>query len=145
MTTLVDTLVPDELWAIIAPLLPTRRVLGGAGRVHTIHDRACFAAVVSMARTFPPWRLLPARELGCGSYATVLRSGDVGSPRASRGAGSNPRSGLALTAGVSSGRCRGSGCWRRLQVRWDRDSGRFFAFALVACAPVCFKQLEPAD
>jgi transposase len=33
------------------------------------------------------------------------------------------------------------GCFRRLQVRWDRDSGRFFAFVLVACAPVCFKRL----
>jgi len=29
-------------------------------------------------------------------------------------------------------------CWRRLQVRWDRDSGRFFAFVLVACSLVCF-------
>ena len=27
-------------------------------------------------------------------------------------------------------------CWRRLQVRWDRDAGRWFAFALLACALV---------
>jgi hypothetical protein len=27
-----------------------------------------------------------------------------------------------------------------LQVRWDRDSGRWFAFVLVACALVCFKR-----
>jgi transposase len=32
-------------------------------------------------------------------------------------------------------------CFRRLQVRWDRDSGRFFAFVLVACAVVCFGRL----
>jgi hypothetical protein len=32
-------------------------------------------------------------------------------------------------------------CWRRLQVRWDRDSGRWFAFLLVACAVVCFNRL----
>ena len=32
-------------------------------------------------------------------------------------------------------------CFRRLQVRWDRDSGRWFAFVLVACAVVCFKRL----
>ena len=32
-------------------------------------------------------------------------------------------------------------CWRRLQVRWDRDRGRWFAFALVACAMVCFNRL----
>jgi transposase len=31
-------------------------------------------------------------------------------------------------------------CWRRLQVRWDRDSGRFFAFMLVACAVICFNR-----
>jgi transposase len=28
-------------------------------------------------------------------------------------------------------------CFRRLQVRWDRDSGRWFAFVLLACAVVC--------
>ena len=32
-------------------------------------------------------------------------------------------------------------CFRRLQVRWDRDSGRWFAFVLVACAMVCFNRL----
>jgi hypothetical protein len=32
-------------------------------------------------------------------------------------------------------------CYRRLQVRWERDSGRFFPFVLVACALVCFKRL----
>jgi transposase len=33
-------------------------------------------------------------------------------------------------------------CWRRLGMRWDRDSERFFAFVLVACAVVCFNHLE---
>jgi transposase len=28
-------------------------------------------------------------------------------------------------------------CFRRLQVRWDRDAGRWFAFVLLACAVVC--------
>jgi transposase len=32
-------------------------------------------------------------------------------------------------------------CFRRLQVRWDQDSGRWFAFVLLACALVCFKRL----
>ena len=34
-------------------------------------------------------------------------------------------------------------CWRRLQLRWDRDSGRWFAFVLLACAVVCFNRLQP--
>jgi hypothetical protein len=32
-------------------------------------------------------------------------------------------------------------CWRRLQMRWDRDSGRWFALVLVAYAVVCFNRL----
>jgi transposase len=32
-------------------------------------------------------------------------------------------------------------CFRRLQVRWDRGSGRCFAFVLLACALVCFNRL----
>jgi hypothetical protein len=32
-------------------------------------------------------------------------------------------------------------CWRRLGVRWDRSSERYFAFVLLACALVCFNRL----
>jgi IS5 family transposase len=32
-------------------------------------------------------------------------------------------------------------CWRRLAIRWDRSSERWFAFVLVACALVCFNRL----
>jgi transposase len=32
-------------------------------------------------------------------------------------------------------------CYRRLAVRWDRGSERFFAFVLLACALTCFKRL----
>jgi len=64
--------VPDELWAIVAALLPPPRPPSG-GRHRVIPDRNCFAAIVYMARTSTPWRLLPARELGCGSPATCWR------------------------------------------------------------------------
>src|SRR5215216_5086266 len=70
MTTLADSLVPDELWALVEPLLPIPARPPYGGRHRTISDRACFAAIVFMARTSTPWRLLPARELGCGSPAT---------------------------------------------------------------------------
>jgi transposase len=32
-------------------------------------------------------------------------------------------------------------CYRRLAVRWDRGSERFFAFVLLACVLVCFNRL----
>jgi transposase len=73
MTTLADDLVPDELWALVEPLLPVPPRPPYGGRHRTVSDRACLAAIVYMARTSTPWRLLPARELGCGSPATCWR------------------------------------------------------------------------
>jgi transposase len=73
MTTLVDTLVPDELWAMVEPCCHRHLAHGGVAAPRTIPDRNCFAAIVYMARTSTPWRLLPARELGCGSPATGWR------------------------------------------------------------------------
>ena len=73
MTTLAYELVPDELWALVEPLLPAPPRSPYGGRRRTIPDRACFAAIVYMAQTSTPWRLLPARELGCGSPATCWR------------------------------------------------------------------------
>ena len=58
MTTL-DDLVPDQLWAIVEPLLPAPPRPPYGGRHRTIPDRACLAAIVYMARTSTPWRLLP--------------------------------------------------------------------------------------
>ena len=240
---------------------------GGGGRTRTIPDRNCFAAIIYMARTSTPWRLLPAKELDCGSPATVWRrlnqwatagvfealhldildrlgergrldwsraSVDSASMRAKRG-GSRRRksrrsrqareqdpSGLRRRRAAADrgghrrqhpgrdhasggrGRCaRGpypSGrrrtrrdkldadkgydsatnraylrrrgitariarrgiesstrlgrhrwrieralswlaCYRRLAIRWDRGSERFFAFVLLACALVCFNRL----
>jgi transposase len=73
MTTLLKGLVPDQLWAMVEPLLPASPRPPYGGRRRTIPDRNCFAAVVFMARTSTPWRLLPTQELGCGSPATVWR------------------------------------------------------------------------
>jgi hypothetical protein len=54
MTTLADDLVPDELWAIVAPLMlpPPRPPYGGRHR--TISDQARFAAIIYMARPSTP-------------------------------------------------------------------------------------------
>jgi transposase len=60
MATLADDLVPDQLWAVVAPLLPAPPRPPYGGRRRTIPDRNCFAAIVFMARTSTPWRLLPA-------------------------------------------------------------------------------------
>jgi transposase len=73
MPTLADRLVPDQLWMLVEPLLPPRPPHHHGGRPRQVTDRACFAAVVFMTKASIPWELLPARELGCGSYSTAYR------------------------------------------------------------------------
>jgi IS5 family transposase len=34
------------------------------------------------------------------------------------------------------------GSFRRLRIRYERDSGRFFALAMLACAVICFNTLQ---
>src|SRR5918993_831835 len=70
MTT-IETLVPERLWQAIQPLLPTPPPrYGGRPRVD---DRAALAGIVYQLRTGIPWRLLPTRQLGCGSPVTCWR------------------------------------------------------------------------
>jgi transposase len=73
MASLVDKLVPDDLGAIVEPLLPPPPRPPYGGRHRTIPERNCLAALVFMARTSTPWALLPAKELGCGSASTAWR------------------------------------------------------------------------
>jgi len=53
-----------------ALLPPPPRRYGGRPR---IDDRAALAGIVYQLRTGIPWRLLPTRQLGCGSPVTCWR------------------------------------------------------------------------
>ena len=64
-------LVPDELWAVIAPLLPREKAKPKGGRPR-IPDRACLAGIIFVLRSGIPWPMLP-QELGCGSVMTCWR------------------------------------------------------------------------
>src|SRR5215218_9712961 len=118
MTTLAEDLVPDKLWQMVAPLLPAAPRPWYGGRRRTVPDRSCFAAILYMARTSTPWRLLPVQELGCGSPTTAWRrldewraSVDSASVRAKRGGPHWRKSGRSRQAGVQDPpRCEGAGC-----------------------------------
>ena len=58
-------LLPDGLWAEIAPLLPPERAKPKGGRPRT-SDRAALTGILFVLRSGTPWELLP-REMGCGS------------------------------------------------------------------------------
>src|SRR5512142_1131334 len=69
---MAEQLVPDELWRAIAPLLPPKRPHLRGGRPW-IGERAVLGGIIYLLCTGVPWRLLPARELGCGSPVTCWR------------------------------------------------------------------------
>jgi transposase len=117
--TMAEQLVPDEVWAAIQPLLPAKRPRPKGGRPW-IEDRAVLGGIIYVLRAGVPWRLLPARELGCGSPVTcwrrlrdwqqagvweALHHRLLGSPAV----GWSPAPGWAAIVGRWSGRW--PGCW----------------------------------
>jgi transposase len=66
-------LVSDELWELIAPILPPRRRRRSRkGGRPPLDDRRALCGVVFVLRTGIPWEYLP-QEMGCGSGMTCWR------------------------------------------------------------------------
>src|ERR687883_148294 len=64
-------LVSDELWDLIAPLLPSERPKPKGGRPR-VPDRAVLTGILVVLHSGIPWELLP-QEMGCGSGVTCWR------------------------------------------------------------------------
>jgi transposase len=64
-------LLTDDLWAVIAPLIPPEPPKPKGGRPR-LSDRAALTGILFVLRTGIPWEMLP-QELGCGSGMTCWR------------------------------------------------------------------------
>ncbi|HEV2125459.1 MAG TPA: IS5 family transposase [Chloroflexota bacterium] len=64
-------LVSDELWAIVAPLLPPEPPKPNGGRPR-VADRAALTGIIFVLKSGIPWEMLPP-EMGCGSGVTCWR------------------------------------------------------------------------
>src|SRR5215211_7689762 len=66
-----SSLVCDDLWEAIEPLLPKEPPKPKGGRPR-VPDRDALGGIIFVLRTGCPWRLLPS-SLGCGSGWTCWR------------------------------------------------------------------------
>ena len=64
-------LVSDELWALVAPLLPPEPPKPKGGRPR-VSDRAALTGIIFVLKSGIPWEMLP-QEMGCGSGVTCWR------------------------------------------------------------------------
>lgn len=56
-------LVPDELWALVEPLLPKHPYVPGIGKPR-VPDRVCLTGIIFVLKTGLPWEDFP-QEMGC--------------------------------------------------------------------------------
>lgn len=64
-------LVSDDLWAVLASLIPLERPKPKGGRP-PVPDRAALTGILFVLKSGIPWEMLPA-EMGCGSGMTCWR------------------------------------------------------------------------
>ena len=71
MVGMARSLVSDELWALVAPVLPPEPPKPKGGRPR-IADRAALRGIIFVLKSGIPWEMLPL-EMGCGSGVTCWR------------------------------------------------------------------------
>ena len=70
----MEALVPDDLWAVVEPLLPPEPAKPKGGRPPS-PDRAALAGVILVLRTGMQWKHVPHSALGCSGKTSWRRLG----------------------------------------------------------------------
>ncbi|MET9588141.1 transposase [Streptomyces sp. NPDC006539] len=138
---LSQRLVPDDLWAMVEPVLPSFRSRPQGGGTAPIDQRAVFTAVVYVLTSGCAWRYLPP-TFGV-SPATVHRRFSAERNIAPRIARPSVESSEHL--GRHRWKIERSISWlfryRRLTVRYERKGGHFLAFLGLAAVMTCYTKL----
>src|SRR6266436_10049497 len=64
-------LLPDALWNLIQPMLPSTPPHPNGGRPR-LQDRRCLIGILFVLRSGIPWEMLP-QDMGCGSGMSCWR------------------------------------------------------------------------
>lgn len=72
----MDALVPDDLWAVVEPLLPPEPEKPKGGRPRA-SDRAALAGIILVLRSGMQWKHLPRPEVGCSGKTGRVPGGGV--------------------------------------------------------------------
>jgi hypothetical protein len=126
-------IAPDAQQQGELPMSPDRAKTADQGVPNRVNSRT----PSQTARAIHRLQKGRARNHSCTSC------GDAGSLVDRAAWNSNRRRGVGDTRGKLQRALSWLNCWRRLQVRWDRDSGRWFALVLLACVVVCCNRLQP--
>ena len=69
---MAQPLLPDDLWAVIEPLLPPPPRPGPKGGRPPVENRPALTGILFVLKSGLPWEMLP-REMGCGCGMTCWR------------------------------------------------------------------------
>jgi transposase len=160
-------LVSDDLWAVVAPLLPTEPPKPKGGRPR-VPDRAVLTGIIFVLKSGIPWEMLP-QELGCGSGMTcwrrlrdwhvagvwdrlhqtlldrlgfcrdLLRQRHITPRIARKGIESSQR--LGRHRWVVERTLAWLNRFRRLTIRYERRADIHHAFLTLGCALICWNYL----
>jgi Transposase DDE domain len=137
---LVDRLVPDELWALVAGGAadrgerPGRDAVGGNGRRHAR------IRMPSGRRRRRPGKLHGDKAYDSRGNRRLLRDRGIVARIARRGVESSQRLGRVRWKAERTIAWL-FGC-RRLRMRYERSDARFYAFVLLACSLLSFHVLQ---
>ncbi|GAD57345.1 mobile element protein [Limimaricola cinnabarinus LL-001] len=67
--------MPDEMWTVVAPLLPEEPPKPNGGRPR-VPDREALRGIVFVLRTGMPWEMLPREVFGCSGMTCWRRLRD---------------------------------------------------------------------
>src|SRR5438309_885535 len=136
-------LVPDELWALVEPILPKHPYVPGVGKPR-VPDRVCLTGILFVLKTGGPLgklgEVMGDRASDSDPHRMTLSCRGIASAIARRG---QPHgSGLGIFRYVVEQALALFHQFRRLRTRFDKRDDIHEAFMSLGCSMMCWRRLH---